>query len=1175
MTDNDTTIIKIKNGKFKPLSEICIEWNKNKLINPSKPINPITDYSIKQYSAKYNELEKLCMNVKINIDELKKDIVKIKKKTALSKPLTKELCEQWMKNKFKNPITNYNINENSPIYKEFENECPALVVNTKVNKILINPSIKPSNKPAIIKPSITNDIYKDDNNNDDNDDNEDRVYYPSIEDPEFRDKLMALKEINMHKISKYDDINSIEDFEKKANELCKGFDKSFFQYLMGHYLSYRMPYKSMLIYYSVGVGKTCTAITIAENFLISHNSYDEPKIWVIMPQAVEEGFKQQIFKKMDYKYISNQCTGDLYAKLGNINDSLSDIEVDRRIKKIIKSRYNIFTYEGFATFYENNYTSKGKTATDKIIIVDEAHNIRQGNSDDKKRVYNTLTDIAKTGINNKLILLSATPMYNEPSDIFDLIELLLLNDKRTDIKIPTNIFDSNNDLNDDAKKFLKTNASIYISYLRGKNPFNFAFKLSPKLSDIPILNKVIPLTENGNPIENIDKNWIDKVSDGIVISKLGNNQLKYLENKKLVDENIQNNFKGLQPMNIVYDNNIGSKGFYNFFRKNNDNYSFKYNTNFKNALMPDDKHLGLYSGKILNIINIIKKTLGITIIYSKYLHSGLIPTAIALEHLGYSRYGTNNILEEQAIIQNPVKYKDVPNPRYCILTSDDDIMGGTTISKLINVINNINNINGEQIKVILMSPVAGEGLNIFNVREIHLLEAWYHFNRIDQIIGRGIRNCSHKNLPLENRNVTVFMHCAINDYNNETADIHAYRISSRKLYQSFIVDNIIRNNSIDCSLFKDINYFPKSMFKLGDINIKTSQGINVKYSLGDDEIYEPKCNINIQYKEDKRGFRQDTYKHLSLNIQMKLRNTILEYIHNEEYFITYKDINKLFSNIDYNILMYAISISIYPNIIIDGYIIIPHEDGLHIVKVVNNIPLKITLIKNDVEKEEIKLDANDIKLYKEFEKIKKEPLNKAIISLYSSLDIQSFKFIINKILSSKQLTEIDSFIADCFYREGVLIAGKEITTGINDKYIGFVNIFNDEFEPLIYNNGNYKSLNPKQLEQLKQNRKNIIIPDMKKEKLQWGLFIPTFTDKEKKNKKNIFKLLTPGEAFGKKTGIVCTSLHKPQHQKIMTDLKIPPGKYTKENNCLVIATELYKLNRISLYPSWKPLIFNI
>ena len=34
-----------------------------------------------------------------------------------------------------------------------------------------------------------------------------------------------------------------------------------------------------------------------------------------------------------------------------------------------------------------------------------------------------------------------------------------------------------------------------------------------------------------------------------------------------------------------------------------------------------------------------------TLIYSKYLHSGIIPVAIALEHFGYSRYGTDNILQ--------------------------------------------------------------------------------------------------------------------------------------------------------------------------------------------------------------------------------------------------------------------------------------------------------------------------------------------------------------------------------------------------------------------------------------------------------------------------------------------------------------------------------------------------
>ena len=418
------------------------------------------------------------------------------------------------------------------------------------------------------------------------------------------------------------------------------------------------------------------------------------------------------------------------------------------------------------------------------------------------------------------------------------------------------------------------------------------------------------------------------------------------------------------------------------------------------------------------------------------------------------------------------------------------------------------------------------------------------------------------------------MHCAIENYKRETADVHAYRISSRKLYQSFIVDNVIRNNSIDCSLFKEINYFPKSMFKLGNLNITTSQGITIDYELGDDPKYQPICNIT-PYKEDNRGFRQDTYKHLALNTQMKIRNIILTYIHREEYFIHHTTIRNHFPNIDNNILMYAISISIYPNVIIDGYIIIPHEDGLHIVKIMTDIPLKIALIKNDIEEIETELNETDLQIYQDYAKLKELPLNSAIISLYLSIDNITFDFIIKKILSTKHLSEIDNYIATLLYREGVLIAGKELPIGSIDKYIGFVNIFSDDFEPLLYNNGNYKSLTPKQLELLKSNRRNIIIPDMKYQELQWGLFIPTYTDKDKKNKRNIFKLLTSGESHGKKTGIACTSLHKPQHRKIMSDLSIPDGKYTKDNYCLTIATELYKLKRISLNPLWKPLNFNI
>ena len=73
-------------------------------------------------------------------------------------------------------------------------------------------------------------------------------------------------------------------------------------------------------------------------------------------------------------------------------------------------------------------------------------------------------------------------MYNEPTDILDLLYLFLLNDKRDDIletiKPPfPDIFDKNDKIYDNIKNILTSLSKTYISYLRGKNPFTFAIKL--------------------------------------------------------------------------------------------------------------------------------------------------------------------------------------------------------------------------------------------------------------------------------------------------------------------------------------------------------------------------------------------------------------------------------------------------------------------------------------------------------------------------------------------------------------------------------------------------------------------------------------------------------------------------------------------------------------------------
>jgi len=1150
----------VKNKRYRikgdVTDDICLKWKKNKLRNPLTKSNS----AIVKDGPIYNEFTERCSHIETPKMKTDKDIEtekeeKIKKEEQERKKEIEERKkkdEEEKKMKEREEKDKKEKEEDEKKRKEFE-EKKKIIEEKKIKEI---------------------------------EENKDRneLYYPELDDIHFNEKILKLKEIRVHNIKKYNDINNIHDFENKSLELCKGFDKSSFQYLIAHYLSYRTPYKSLLLYYSVGVGKTCTAITIAEGLLYTHSSNEEPMIWVILPNAIEAGFKRQIFDTMkitDFKNIANQCTGETYMRLAQITEDLNQKDADKRIKKIIKSRYQFFTYEGFASYIEINYIQKNKIVNNKLIIIDEAHNIRSSDEDENKRVYNALLKVTETGINNRLVFLTATPMYNEPIDIYHLFLLLLKNDKREHLFSTEKIFDKSNNLNPNAVKFISLMSSNYISYLRGKNPFNFAFKLSPRLSGYNLLSKVIQKTEFNLPISESDKNWLDNVEDGIITSELGKKQIEYLSSKAPLKEEgeiIKNNFNALQPMNIVYDKSIGKVGFNNIFIKVNesDQIIVRYNDKYKNILSPDKDHLGLYSGKFLLLSEIIRKTKGIILIYSRYIYSGVMPIAVMLEHMGFSRLNTDNILDKPNITHNAT-YEGIENPKYCILSSSDpEIMGNTTIDSLMKVINSSSNKNGELVKIVLMTPVAGEGLNFMGIREIHLLESWYHFNRVDQIIGRGIRNCSHKHLPIEERNVTVFMHCGINGYENETADIHAFRISARKLHQTYLIDEIIRNNAIDCSLFKSINYFSKDLFKLGKIDIVTSQGVKVEYELGDNEKFKPVCKVDIdKIKEDSLGYREETYKHLSLNIKNKIKDLILEGIKNNERFYSYDYLKEFFNDIDINILLYAIKLSVYPNILIDNILVLPHEDGIHIIDVIEDKPLKLKLVREEKEEEVIKEIKIDDKFYKKIEELDfKNKYNNAIVSLYRSLDEITFKSIINKLFEIKELNKIDQFIEDCFIREGIIITKKEIPNYSTDyKHIGFVNIYSDEFEPLLYSSdGNYKNFTPKLLDTIKENRTFINKPDdLSKETVPWGLFLPVFENKEKKNKINTFKLLTTGTNYGKKTGIVCTSLQKKDHSKIYKELKLDDSeKNTKESYCFKIAIELFNIKRLTLLPEYKP-----
>lgn len=1110
----------------------------------------------------------------------------------LKRNLTKKDCIEWAENKIKNPnnpknpISGYKIEKNKIVYNEIEKKCKDIL--NKQSPILLSPKSPNGSSPKSPSRSSTGSVSRSSPKSPNisspksfikspttimqNTTIHNTLYYPSLEDEHFQERINEL--YGLYTANKNKTIHDKKELMDMSLKLCGDFEKTLYQYFVSNYIASNTPYNGVLLYHGVGVGKTCSAITLAEGFLQMHKKYEEPKIWVIIPASLKPGFTEQIFNLLhfnDFSYLANQCTGELYIKLSQLLKENGKDKARTKIKKLINSRYKFFTYEIFADFVEKEYINKNKSVDDKVIIIDEAHNIRSSSSsEEEKRIHRVLVHIAKTGNDNKIVMLSATPMYNEPEDIFDLLQILVLNDKRNLLEDISGLrFYDNNEVNPIIANLIKGLSKNYISYIKGKNPFTFAIKLSAKdyVDNVQFLLKEPKYDILNKPIIG-EKKWLSKIDDGIVVSKLSSSQSNFLAKSDL-----SNQFNTLAQMNIVYENDVGKKGFYTFFSEIEKNESnslvLKYNKNYIDALLPDENNLGKYSGKFLNICNIIKKTNGILVIYSNYIWNGIIPIAICLEHMGFSREGSSNLLKNPNIIKNQPHYKNIKVPKYCILSSENsDVMGSSSIDNLIKIINSDDNINGERIKVILMTPVASEGLSFFNVREMHIVEPWYHFNKLMQVIGRGIRNCRHQSLPIEDRNVTVFMHASFDGGDKETPDIHAYRIAANKYIQSTHIETIIMNNAIDCSLMKNLNYFPQSIFELGKIDINTSQQINITYQLGDNKSKEPTCKY-ITTKQPSQIFRKDKHLHFITFISKKIRKILLGKIDNG---ISHVDIDYLLDeiNFDHNLIYQSINSMVYPNIVIDGYILAHHDNGIHIIKNDNVNYKKIKLTGNIIKEENVV----SVKKSNNLQKIvnREKGMELSIFDLYMHLTPKYFEQIVKSIISQNKDDVYDDFLLECLYSSGILIKRTELPTIKNAtvvEYIGYIDIFDiHEFSGYVYQNNTYRNLVEYEKKTLMEKRQQYLkYPDnMQNEKLVWGIITPV--KKKDGTISNIFKILSIGP--GEKTGMNCSSYSIAQQKNILSGFKNGNHSNNKNENCKQIALELMKNKRLAFLPLYKP-----
>ena len=87
------------------------------------------------------------------------------------------------------------------------------------------------------------------------------------------------------------------------------------------------------------------------------------------------------------------------------------------------------------------------------------------------------------------------------------------------------------------------------------------------------------------------------------------------------------------------------------------------------------------------------------------------------------------------------------------------------------------------------------------------MEPYWNFSRLQQIIGRAIRFCSHKDLQKRRRYVDVFLYLSTHP-KIRTIDQYIWSLAKKKQKLVKQFENVLKEKAIDCEIFYEGNNYP-------------------------------------------------------------------------------------------------------------------------------------------------------------------------------------------------------------------------------------------------------------------------------------------------------------------------------------------------------------------------------
>lgn len=459
--------------------------------------------------------------------------------------------------------------------------------------------------------------------------------------------------------------------------------------------------RGLLLNHGTGTGKTAVAVSV---YLALADKF---QTIVLLPKSLQQNFLDNIDRLID----------------------------DPKIADSFKDRLSFVSLDAFNS--GDTLKTKSGTLDNKLLIVDEAHNLFKSiiNSGDRDTNAKIIYNMIMGAINLRILFLSGTPITKDPFELVACCNMIMGDE----------ILPSNYD-------------TFEVQYIKNRSLLINKNKLQNRLFGlISYIRFDLPMFP-GDVIKDVEET--DKPKDlGIKVERIEmsrNQYTRYISIRdkedrtaqKRASKNIRTGVQMKREAANMSLPNSGQGSSYYIESRMISNFSVPLDILREDTKNIDKKYFTKdNSPKIFRLIQNIKRGKKPVLVYSQFLQGGLDAVSQFLKEEGFEEW---TVKDEHKML--------IPRPRFAAVTGKVSPKDRPIIIKAFN---RANNMYGDIIAVLLISETGAEGLDLKNIRVIHILEPYWDMARIYQIQGRGIRKGSHVNLPENERDVQTIIYISV------------------------------------------------------------------------------------------------------------------------------------------------------------------------------------------------------------------------------------------------------------------------------------------------------------------------------------------------------------------------------------------------------------------------------